>query len=1418
MRRFPVPYILALIACALLAAAAPARAAAPHMVATHWTVRDGLPVNSVNDVLQTRDGYLWVSTYDGLVRFDGLHFTVFNQSNTPSLPSNRVLSLREDAAGALWVRTESRELVRITDPLGEWQRFGTTGESRHVLTVHLDREGRPWIGTRTGVQRYAKGKLIPYTPAEGFRAGSVYRGGDGAIWVHSDSLIVRFREGSRARFRVPSANVNFVRAFYELSDGRVLVGTRGGLLVPSDGTLRPVDWSTIPDSMRVVDSEESSRRGDITGRHLRFFYSPGPDGKLRAELTASWVTDSRGDVWRTLENQLLKGDDVIYEGRSEAARVLVDREGCVWLGTRSEGLFRFTPSILESVMPEHDGKPLNVYSLQEGGDGAMYFASYGLGAGVWRGGKISAPPPPLLSKAFALCVGRLRDGRVLAGTFHGGLWLVNGGDMKPFATEHLGRLDDVWLIHEDRQGALWIGTQQGLWRAKDGLWKRYNTDDGVGSAWVRTCVERTNGELWFGTQGGGVAIWRNGRFESLGEKQGLAAPSVRGLLEDDRGIVWIATEGQGIARVELAEGRPAKEARVKHVRARDGLYADVVHTLLADDAGALWGSTNMGLFRVTRASLDAFAAGRATRVFCNSFTEDDGMPNREANGGPQGAGIRARDGRLWFATQQGAVVVDPRVARVRVPTPPTMIEQLSAKNRRISGLAHVANLRASEREFSVSYAGLSLRASRDLRFRYRLLPGSREWTDAGDRRTAYFTHIPPGKHTFEVTASLPDGDWDGPVARMTIRVAPHFWETWWFLGALLALALLGGRETVRWRERRLLVRQRELAAQVEARTRDLVREKHETEVARVEAEAARDLAQRSLGTIEDQARELRELNEARTRFFANVSHEFRTPLTLTIGPIEDVLSGHHGEVASESRSALEMALRNSHRALRQVNQLLDMAKFEAGGMRLRVREVALRDVLDEVLRAFAPLAARRGVTLTAHGHEAPSSPALFGDAALLEQVFANLLSNALRHTERGGSVRVDVRRETDGPTPFVHLAVRDTGSGIAPEHLEHLFERFYQAEGPRAQGFPSTGIGLSLTQDIVHLHGGRIDVESAPGVGSAFTVSLPLGDAHLSAEQLADSDAPSVPKPDWRAEVEAVDQASARVPAEVTAPAGEGERTLVLVVEDDPEVRGYLCQHLRPHFEVIEAGDGLDGLALVRERTPDLVVSDVMMPRMDGHALCRAIKEDAETDFIPVVLLTARASVEHRIEGLEGGADDYLAKPFHARELLARVHNLLTLRRRLRERLAVSAPVADAPPPQSATTSPPVTPEVTTPAPLLQPTPIEVESSDAQFLDRLRRTVEEHLGEEDFGVLALADAMAMDRSSLYRRLMDTTGEGIEAMLRRFRLERAAQLLDSRAGNVGEIAYAVGFKSVSHFCKTFRDRFGVSPGAYASRPR
>ncbi|MFN8587100.1 MAG: two-component regulator propeller domain-containing protein [Candidatus Eisenbacteria bacterium] len=1384
---------LSLLALLLTSFASLVHAAGPRLVATHWTVRDGLPVNSVNDLLQTRDGYLWVSTYDGLVRFDGLRFSVFNQSNTPSLPSNRVLSLREDESGDLWVRTESRELVRVADPLEGWERFGATGEGGHVLTLHMARDGKPWIGTRTGVQRWNGRAFEPFAPAGSLTVGALFRGANDELWVHADTTIFHFGARGREAFRIPSTRANFIRAFYGLPDGRVLIGTRGGLLVPERGTLRPVDWATLPDTLAVSSSEESARRGPVRVRELKFFYGRGPDGEVRAELAASWVVGENGEVWRTQDNWLYRGDERVFQTRSEAARVLVDREGCVWLGTRSDGLYRFTPAVLSSVAPTALDKPLNLYSLYEDRDGRMWFAGYGAGAGVLRDGVAITSPLPLLTRAFALCVAGRRDGTVLAGTFRGGLWSVREGTMTPYASEFLGRSDDVWLIHEDRSGALWVGTQRGLWRARGAEWTRFGTEAGLGSAWVRTCLERRGGELWFGTAGGGIAIWRDGRFETIREKQGLTAPSVRGMYEDERGVVWAGTEGQGLARIDLAEGAPAANAHVSQVRAKDGLYDDVVHAVLGHH-DELWASTNRGLFRVSRAALDAFAAGRQSRVFCNSYSEDDGMPNREANGGAQNAAVRSRDGRLWFATQAGAVVVDPGLARRRVPTPPVVIEEVDAKGLRSSGRRGTVKLAADQRDFSISYAGLSLRASRDLRFRYRLLPGSRDWTEAGDRRTAYFTHIPPGRHTFEVAVSLPDGDWDGPVARVVVDVAPHPWETPWFALLALAGAVYAAVWVQRRRERALVSRQRELAAQVDARTAELVREKHETERSRADAETARDLAQRSLGTIEAQARELRDLNDARSRFFANVSHEFRTPLTLTIGPLEDLLEGRHGALADSARAPLELALRNSHRALRQVNQLLDMAKFEAGGMRLRVRALDLAALVRDVTLAFAPLADRDGIALSCETDRGASADRFHGDAALLEQVLANLLSNALRHTPHGGRVRVSVQADPAGTAPaFVHLRVADTGAGIAAADLEHIFKRFWQAEGERAPGFPSTGIGLSLTQDIVHLHGGRIDVTSAPEEGSTFTVSLPLGTTHLAPDQLASAadDSPRNPAPaaDWRAELE---QAVASEPVAANVPPADGgERTTVLVVEDDPDVRAYLRGHLEPHYRVLEAPDGLSGLATAREALPDLVVSDVMMPGMDGFELCRTLKADPETEFVPVVLLTARASLEHRIAGLEGGADDYLAKPFHARELLARVHNLLTLRRRLRERLEPRT---------------------------FSPGEVRVASVHEEFLALVRAAIEASIGEEDFGVGELADAVGMDRSQLYRRTMEATGEGAEALLKRYRLERSAQLLEQQAGNVGEIAYAVGFKSVSHFCKSFRDQFGVTPGAWAKGER
>ena len=555
--------------------------------------------------------------------------------------------------------------------------------------------------------------------------------------------------------------------------------------------------------------------------------------------------------------------------------------------------------------------------------------------------------------------------------------------------------------------------------------------------------------------------------------------------------------------------------------------------------------------------------------------------------------------------------------------------------------------------------------------------------------------------------------------------------------------------------------------------------------------------------LEAAQQRLRALDAAKSRFFANVSHEFRTPLTLTLGPLDDLRGGAYGALPGAADEQLGLIQSNARRLLRLVNQLLDVARLEAGETRLHLEPGNLAPYVQTIAEPFAAAAERRGVAFTA---SVPSTPVpVRFDPAHLDKAVANVLSNAFKFTPEGGTVTLAV--ETDGGEAVV--AVADTGRGIAPEAMDHLFERFYQGEKSEMQ--PGTGIGLSLAKELVELHDGRIEVESTLGEGSTFTIRLPLvsatdwgGDGGVAD---TGGDARTVLKTEGRPESDA---------ALRDASAGDGlpedveDRTTVLVVDDNAEVRAYVRHHLEglvagdgapaTRYRVVEAEDGEAALDAVRARLPDAVVSDVMMPRRDGFSLLEALRSDPETDFLPVVLLTARAEAEDRLAGLGLGADDYLTKPFDARELVARVDNLIAQRRRLRERFR-----HDGPPPSGDGASV-----------RLHPAPVEVDAADAVFLETVRAVVEDHLGDEDFGVEVLAEAVGQSRTNLYRRLTALVDETPAALVRRMRLERAADLLRQRAGTVSEVAYAVGFKSVAHFSTSFRRQFDATPTVYVRK--
>ncbi len=1389
VRRGLPQLLVALLALATSTPAAgqagePARAertARPQFVHEVWTVRDGLPVNSINALLQSRDGYIWAATFDGLVRFDGVKFTVFSTANSVGLPSSRILSLVEAGNGDLWLITEQGHLVRRRD--GEFTYFGLDRGIREPATQVLeDSHGRIWAGYQDGIATLRGDEFVAVAgdritsavislaedSAGALWAGTagrrLYRvtddhveditGPGGALpalpWtLHTDSVGGVWVAAGRNVFQYASDGLLPVT---HLRQGSPVHGLRSD---PTDGTLRILSSAGV---FLLRNGELSQLSAETAAGHRKDLISEGPDRD---------VTYASGHV-------LYHNDQPVFRLPERAARTVValnaitavlrDHEGSVWLGSAAAGLHRLKPAMFSVYgRPEGIDEP-NIYSVLEVRSGAIWLGTWGGGVARLSGDSVQSGLWGDFRGRHILSLLEARSGLM----WFGGMGVASCTppdllcDFYPNSP-----VSNTWVraLHEDNAGRVWFGTDNGLHRLDGTQWTTLSPGDGAPAAAVRVFERTRDGALWMGTNGEGLTRYKDGGYLQITSEEGLPGDLIRSLHEDANGYLWVGTEGRGLARL-LLDADDSSE--IIAFREADGLFDEVIHQILEDDFGRLWMNTNRGIFWLPLSELNAFAAGEVQRVHSTSYNERDGLRNREGNGGAQPAGAKTQDGRLWFPTQNGVVVVDPAsLSRNEVP-PPIVIETVTASSRQITAGPRSIQLSPRERSFQIDYTGLSFLAPENVRFRYVLEGYDSEWIEAGNRRTAFFTQVPPGTYTFRVVASNNADVWNETGASIELTVAPFFYETTAARAGAALAALLLVFATARWRVRDLHRRQDELQLLVRKRT---------TELRQRESQLENKNSQ-----LEEQAEGLAELDRAKSRFFANVSHEFRTPLTLTVGPLEDLRAQLHGPLTDKATAEIDLALRNARRLLRLVNQILDVARLEAGQLRPRIQEDDLIAFVRGIGESFSPLAERRNVDFEV---TAPDQVVcVFIDPDLFEKVLMNLLSNAFKFTSEGGSIRLAVQL-TDAEAAVI---VRDNGPGIAADELPHVFERFYQVDADRKSRNLGSGIGLSLARELIELHGGRIEVESEPGFGSTFRAVLRLGEEHLDAELI---EQPRGEESAGRRTFAVHDMAPAHL--ESTPPLGEanadgedGRRT-VLLVEDNTEVRAYVRRHLEATYRLLEAEDGEAGLQLARDELPDLILSDVMMPGMDGLDLCASIKSDPALDFIPVILLTAKASGRHRLEGLRHGADDYVTKPFDFGELAARIENLIASRRRLRNRLRREA--------------------------LLSPEPPDVRSADEDFLAGVIGIVESHLDDESFDVEQLAEELGFSRASLYRRLEGLVEESPAQLIHRVRLDRAAQLLAARAGNVSEIAYAVGYKSVSHFGRRFRDRFSVSPSAF-----
>ena len=644
-----------------------------------------------------------------------------------------------------------------------------------------------------------------------------------------------------------------------------------------------------------------------------------------------------------------------------------------------------------------------------------------------------------------------------------------------------------------------------------------------------------------------------------------------------------------------------------------------------------------------------------------------------------------------------------------------------------------------QNDLRFDYVGLHYSESSKNRYAYTLENFNREWIDAGTQRNATYTNLDPGTYIFRVKAANRDGVWSTQEASITVIITPPWWDTplAYVLYASILLSILYGFWKLQMRR---------------------VRIRHELHMSRFEAE------------------KMHEIDEMKTNFFTNISHEFRTPLTLILGPVKQIAETIHND---KIKTDLGIVYNNGRKLLRLVNELLDIAKLESGSMKLRTVRQNIVPLIRTLVYSFSSHAEQKSISLEFSAIE--NDIQVYIDKEKLEKIVTNILSNAFKFTPEGGRITVTIVKNG-----FAGIRISDTGIGISKEKLSRIFDRFYQIDGSHTRSQKGTGIGLSLTKELIELHKGTISVESEEGKGTTFSVTLPLGDKHLQPDEICETEENADHLSDPMLISDSIEQYNAygsngSIHIDLNTP-------VILIVEDNADVRHYIKEIVEGDFTVLEAADGKEGWDKSVEHSPDLIVSDVMMPNMDGFELCKKLKTDERTCHIPVILLTAKATVQDKLEGFETGADEYIMKPFEPEELTARIRNLVEQRKRLHEYFKKRG--------------------------LLQFDHANIVSADKKFLQKVMHVITDNISNAAFSVESLAEHTTVSHSVLHRKIVSLTGEPPVELIRRIRLTRAAELLKNKTGNISEISLEVGFSNPAYFSECFKKQFGVSPSVYS----
>ncbi|KJF43966.1 hybrid sensor histidine kinase/response regulator transcription factor [Draconibacterium sediminis] len=1328
-----------------------------------FTVDNGLSHNEVTSIVQDNDGFIWIGTRGGLNRYDGYDFKIFNQvpGDSNSLVNPSIESLFVDRKGNIWIGTKSGGVSKYDPDKEEFSNIVSNYRNKsevlpdsRVLSFYEDKNGRIWMGTwNHGLIVYDEHKKTSVQFLRG-AVNSIVETQNGDIWVGCNNGLFRFISTKDSVIQAEQPRIQLVCHEVEYDQKR-------NVLWIAESGLTRFDLHTYQQTHYEIGNA-------FKGQTIHAYESISLDNSGMVWL-GTWGT---GFYYFDPASEIFQRYQIYPENRATLNKdydavlnIFQDKDDNLWLGTNGGGICVLTPKLDFKTVGFNPRRfkglrNTRIMTVLDDKNKNLWLGTIGSGL-VWSPDRENFYPvayPEGIDKSRFLIIKYLnedKDGIIWVGT-NIGTYIIEFRDNVPqminpnLDPNYPNRWRQIVSII-DAQDKLWLGSlMNGLYILDKTnnykLVKYLDINDkesgDLNSDRISYLFEDNRGRIWVGTYNGlhiynpsdTTVVLADDYFNIDGELTGNIITCID---QDINGNLWIGTPNGLNKLSELDNSRFS----LKLYTEKDGLASNFIKGISGDSEGNIWISTSLGISRID---------GQGDGTTIRNYNESDGVGGKNFT---EASVFRNGEGEIFFGGSNGLTYFNPGKIEALPSAHKPVFTELKILNEPVSinqefgskvimdqSIIHEDKIAIPYRfnNFEIQFSALDYRSQGGNLYKYKLEKYDNDWQYIGTRRFVNFNSLRPGEYKLLVMSANSHNVWNEEPTSLTIEILPPIWQTWYAL--LFYIMLVVGIVTViRWNA----VKQVRLANSLE-----MEKLKH---------------------------RQDQKINEMRLRFFTNLSHEFRTPLTLILAPLKELLrKKEEYQLTEETEHKIKIINNNSVRLMKLINQLLDFRKLETGNAKLYTSETNVVELVAELCHPFQELAAINNIIFktkldikTKH---------VWVDKDKIEIIVNNLLSNAFKHVQENGKVEVALYEEEEE----VLLTISDNGRGIPKSELEFIFDRFYRGADSKMDG--SSGIGLALAKRFTELHKGNISVVSESFKLTQFTVTLPKGTGHLKPEEIVE---PKTDKKRPGLNDALLKNIFPNKPGESVA---SGE--CILVVEDNPEMRDYLVNILSPIYCLESAENGQAGYEKAQRLKPDLIITDVMMPEMDGFEFCKKLREDVNMATIPLIFLTAKGDEQFRLLGTQLGADDFITKPFDPILLIEKVKNILSRQKKLQQQYSKSV--------------------------RLEPSDVEITASEELMIEKAISIVEANLQNSNFTSDTLASGMNMSTSSLYRRLKSLTGYSTAEFIRSLRIKRAAQLMADKEKTITEIAFDVGFNDVKHFRTVFQKQFKCTPTEYRQK--